>query len=134
VKHLKEAFADIARGWSSRGVGFVAINANDFEKYPDDAPAKMREDAEAFAYPFPYLVDEDQSVARAYDAACTPDFFVFGADGKLAYRGQFDGSRPGNDEPVTGADLKSALEAITAGAVAPEPQLPSMGCGIKWKA
>ncbi len=107
---------------------------NDVLNYPDDAPDKMKADAQQFGYPFPYLLDETQEVAKAYRAACTPDFFVFGQDKRLVYRGQFDDARPGNGVEVTGSDLCAALDAVLEGARAPEAQKPSIGCNIKWKA
>jgi thiol-disulfide isomerase/thioredoxin len=133
VQHVRDELARLGRGYAERGVGIVAINANDVDRYPQDGPDAMREEARAVGYPFPYLFDETQEVARAYRAACTPDFFLFDADRKLAYRGQLDASRPGNDLPVTGRDLRAALDAVLAGRSVPEPQVPSIGCGIKWK-
>lgn len=133
VKHLKSALAEAGRKLSDMNVGMVGINANDAAGYPDDAPDKMVEDAEAYGYPFPYLYDETQQVAKVYDAACTPDFYLFDKDLKLVYRGQFDDSRPGGDAPVSGADLYAAVEAMTAGGQIPAEQKPSMGCNIKWK-
>ena len=133
VKHMKRELAALASEYMSRGISFVAINSNDVENYPQDAPEYMREDAQAFGYPFPYLYDEAQAVARAYQAACTPDFFVFDQDLKCVYRGQFDDSRPGNGIPVTGKDLRNALDAILSGKPVAREQIPSMGCNIKWK-
>jgi peroxiredoxin len=133
VKHLKTAIADLAREYQQKGVGVVAISSNDVANYPDDSPEKMKDDVEAFGYPFPYLYDETQEVAKAYQAACTPDFYVFDEERQLAYRGQLDGSRPGNDEPLTGKDLRAALDAVLRGMPAPADQRPSMGCNIKWK-
>jgi thiol-disulfide isomerase/thioredoxin len=133
VRHVRSELARIGREYGERGVGIVAINANDLERYPQDGPDLMREEALAFGYSFPYLFDETQEVARAYQAACTPDFFLFDAERKLVYRGQLDGSRPGKDVPVTGQDLRAALDAVLAGRSVPEPQVPSIGCGIKWK-
>ena len=115
------------------GIGFVAINSNDVVKHPDDSPAKMKEEAKAAGYTFPYLFDESQEVAREYRAACTPDFFVFDGNRRLAYRGQLDDSRPGNNVPVTGKDLRAALDAVIAGKPVPGNQKPSIGCNIKWK-
>ena len=133
VKHLREALADFARDYREKGMAIVAISANDVESHPDDSPEAMaREKAEA-GYDFPYLFDESQAVAKAYKAACTPDFFLFDADFRLAYRGQFDDSRPGNDEPVTGNDLRAAADAVLAGKPVPEPHKPSIGCNIKWR-
>jgi peroxiredoxin len=133
VKHLREAFVQLARDYEDRGLAVVAINANDADNYPDDGPAAMRAAAEEFGYGFAYLYDEDQSIARAYKAACTPDFFLYNADRRLVYRGQFDGSRPGNDLPVDGRDLRAAIDATLAGESPSAEQLPSIGCNIKWK-
>lgn len=133
VKHVNHELVRVARDYAPRGIGFVAISSNDANKYPDDAPAKMREAALRLDYPFPYLHDETQAAARAYDAACTPDFFLFDAASKLAYRGRLDDSTPGNGRPVTGADLRTALDALLAGAAIPADQKPSMGCNIKWR-
>jgi hypothetical protein len=112
----------------------VGISANDVSTHPQDSPKKMKEDAERFGYTFAYLFDESQSVAKAYHAACTPDFFLFGPDRKLVYRGQFDDSRPGNGLPVTGRDLKAALDSVLSGKPVATEQKPSIGCNIKWKA
>ena len=133
VKHVRKAFAALAREYAARGVAVVGINSNDFEAHPDDAPAKMKLEVREAGYGFPYLVDASQSVAKAYKAACTPDFYVFDAKRKLAYRGQMDSSRPGNDKPNDGADLRAALDAVLAGKPVPERQRPSAGCNIKWK-
>jgi len=133
VKHLRKGLADFARDYRPRGVAIVAINSNDIERYPDDSPEKMAEEAGEAGYTFPYLFDETQEVARAYRAACTPDFYLFGADRRLVYRGQFDGSRPGNDIPVTGEDLRVATDALLDGREVPDDQAPSLGCNIKWK-
>ena len=133
VKHLKEALAEFGREYTDRGLGMVGINANDPERYPDDSPERMKEEAERFDYPFPYLFDADQEVAKAYGAACTPDFFLFDGEGRLVYRGQFDDSRPGNDRPVTGKDLREAADRVLAGEEVPEDQTASQGCSIKWK-
>lgn len=133
VKHIKRAFADFAREYRGKGLAIVAINANDIEAYPQDGPEQMRRDAEEFGYRFEYLLDETQDVARAYDAACTPDFFLFDAERRLVYHGQFDASRPRNHVPITGEDLRRACDAALAGKpVAPE-QTPSIGCNIKWR-
>jgi peroxiredoxin len=134
VKHIRSALAAVGRDYQQRGAAIVAISANDVKNYPDDSPEKMKEEARAAGYVFPYLYDESQAVARAYRAACTPDIFLFDKDRRLAYRGQFDDSRPGNGRPVTGRDLCAALDAVLAGRPAPEPQTPSVGCNIKWKA
>ncbi len=133
VKHVRRELAALADRWKRRGVAIVGINSNDVDAYPDDAPEAMAEEARTVGYTFPYLYDESQQVAKAYRAACTPDFFLFDADRKLAYRGQLDGSRPSNDVPVTGTDLDAAIDAVLAGEPVPEPQRPSMGCNIKWK-
>ena len=133
VKHIAGAFANLASEYQARGVAVIAINSNDAETYPDDSPAKMVEEIQFNGYTFPYLVDETQDVARAYHAVCTPDLFLFDKDRRLAYRGQFDDSRPKNDRPVTGADLRAALEAVLAGRPVSQDQKPSVGCSIKWK-
>ena len=133
VKHVRHELARLGRDYASRGVGMVAINANDAAAYPEDSPEKMRAEKASAGYPFPYLYDETQEVAKAYGAACTPDFFVFDGDRRLAYRGQLDDARPGNGEPVTGHDLRAALDALLAGQPVAETQRPSMGCNIKWK-
>lgn len=133
VKHIRAEVARFAREYAARGLAVVAINSNDIEKYPEDSPEKMAEEKAQEGYDFPYLFDETQEVAKAYRAACTPDFFLFDADRRLAYRGQFDGSRPGNEVPVTGADLRAATDAVLSGASVPDPQVPSLGCNIKWK-
>ncbi len=133
VKHLRAGFAQIVRDYAPCGAAFVAINANDAKHYPDDSPAKMAEEAKSAGYTFPYLVDETQAVAKAYHAACTPDFFLFDRGRRLVYRGQFDASRPGNGIPVTGKDLRAALDAELAGVPTSMLQSPSMGCNIKWK-
>jgi len=133
VLHIREKLVEKIRSYQQQGITVVAINSNDFDAYPDDNPKNMEIDSVKYGYTFPYLVDEQQEVAKAYGAACTPDFFLFDAQQKLVYRGQFDGARPGNNEPVTGADLSLAVEQVLAGkAVSPE-QKPSMGCNIKWK-
>lgn len=133
VKHIRAGLADLAREYQKRGAAIVAISSNDVKNYPDDSPEKMKKEVAAAGYVFPYLYDESQSVARAYQAACTPDIFVFDKNHKLAYRGQFDDSRPGNGRPVTGKDLRAALDAILQGKPVPDPQTPSIGCNIKWK-
>jgi len=133
VKHIAKGFAALAGEYQAKGVAVVAINANDVANYPDDAPAKMAEEIEARGYTFPYLFDDAQEVAKAYRAACTPDFYVFDADRQLVYRGQLDGARPGNNVPVTGADLRAALDAALAGRPPADDQKPSIGCNIKWK-
>ncbi len=133
VKLIKPALARFGRDYADKGLAMVAISSNDVAAYPADAPDKMAEDAVAFGYPFPYLFDEDQSVAKTYGAVCTPDFFLFDADRKLAYRGQFDEARPSNGAEPTGADLRAAADAVLAGRPAPVDQKPSIGCNIKWK-
>jgi hypothetical protein len=133
VKHVREELARLGRDYLPRDVAIVAINSNDAQSYPADGPRQMKEEAARWGYPFPYLVDGDQSVAKAYRAACTPDFFLFDDKRRLAYRGQLDGSRPSNDVPVDGRDLRAALEAVLDGKPAGERQVPSIGCNIKWK-
>ncbi len=133
VVHVNHEIVNMANEYKTRGLGFVVISSNDVINYPDDNPDKMRIVAKVLKYPFPYLYDESQSVAKAYDAACTPDFYLFGPDNNLAYRGRMDGSRPGNDIPVTGSDLRSAMDAVLMGLSDISPQIPSAGCNIKWK-
>lgn len=133
VKMLREALADLGRTYQKECISVVAINANDVENYPDDSPEKMVDEIMTYGYTFPYLYDESQEVAKAYHAACTPDFFLFDGDRRLYYRGQFDDARPGNDVPVTGNDLRNALDCLLAGEPAPETQKASLGCNIKWK-
>ncbi len=133
VKHIRSALAQFAREYQQRGVAIVGINSNDVDRYPDDSPERMREEVRSAGYTFPYLFDETQEVAKAYRAACTPDFFLFDRDRKLVYRGQFDDSRPGNGLPVTGRDLRAALDALLNGRPVPTDQKPSIGCNIKWK-
>ena len=133
VKHIREELARIGRDYGKRNVAIYAINSNDIDKYPADGPVEMKREAETHGYTFPYLLDEDQSVAKAYRAACTPDFFVFDGSQRLVYRGQLDDSRPSNDRPVNGSDLRAALDAVLAGDTVGERQVPSIGCNIKWK-
>ena len=133
VKHLQDGLVEVADEYIPKGVSFVAINSNDVQNYPDDSPERMKEVAEEKGYQFPYLFDETQEVARAYDAACTPDFFVYDRDLRCVYRGQFDDSRPGNGKPVTGKDMRMALDSIVAGEAIEWEQIPSIGCNIKWK-
>ena len=133
VKHVQGELARIGREYGGKGVGIVAISSNDAERYPQDGPDAMKQEAETAGYPFPYLFDEEQEVAKAYRAACTPDFFLFDADRRLIYRGQLDDSRPGNQIPVTGSDLRAALDATLAEKPVPADQKPSIGCNIKWK-
>ncbi|SOE20406.1 Peroxiredoxin [Spirosomataceae bacterium TFI 002] len=134
VIHVNEEIVKIANEFSTKGIQFIGISSNDAEKYPMDGPGAMKVHAQEVGYPFPYLYDESQEVARAYDAACTPDFYVFDNKLKLAYRGRLDASSPGNGKPLTGADLRGALNAILAEQFVSEIQYPSMGCNIKWKA
>jgi peroxiredoxin len=134
VKHVQHELARLGRDYQGRDVGIVAISANDAEAYPDDAPDSLAEMARQVGFTFPVLYDETQDVAKAYRAACTPDFFVFDASRKLVYRGQLDDSRPSNGKPVTGRDLRSALDAVLAGRPVAREQTPSIGCNIKWKA
>jgi peroxiredoxin len=133
VLHVNDELIRIVEDYRDKGVGFVGISSNDAEKYPADGPENMQAHAADIGYDFPYLYDETQEVARAYDAACTPDIYVFDGDDKLYYRGRLDGSRPKNDVPLTGSDLRAALDAALAGKPAPEKQYPSAGCNIKWK-
>jgi len=133
VQLIRHEFARYGREYTQKGIAVIAINANDVSAHPEDAPDAMRDDARRFGYTFPYLFDEDQAVAKAYQAACTPDFYLFDAQRKLYYRGQFDAARPGSDIAVTGADLRAATEALLAGAPSPADQRPSLGCNIKWK-
>jgi len=133
VKHIAAELAALGRDYGARGVAVVGINSNDVENYADDSPEMMRREAETQGYTFPYLYDETQEVAKAYRAACTPDFFLFDGDRKLVYRGQLDSSRPGSGIPVTGEDLRAALDAVLAGAAVAETQRASIGCNIKWK-
>ncbi len=133
VKHIIHELVRVAKDYMPEGIGFVAISSNDVVNYPQDHPDKMKSFATEQCFPFPYLYDESQEVAKAYDAVCTPDFDVFDADDRCVYRGQFDDSRPGNDKAVSGRDLRKSLDLILAGKAVPEDQLPSVGCNIKWK-
>lgn len=133
VIHVIEELVRVARDYQPKGVGVVAINSNDVENYPQDSPEKMKAWAQEHNFPFPYLFDPTQEVAKAYDAACTPDFSLFDAELRCVYRGRLDGSRPNNEVPVTGKDLRKALDCVLSGEPIPSPQLPSMGCNIKWK-
>ena len=133
VKHIRRGLAAFAREYQKNGLAIVAINANDVASHPDDSPAKMAEEVVAAGYTFPYLFDESQSVAKAYAAACTPDFFLFDRARRLVYRGQFDDSRPENGIPVTGKDLRAACDAALSGKPVSADQRPSIGCNIKWK-
>lgn len=130
---IKDELAKFADDYLSKGLSVVAINSNDAATYPSDSPDKMIEFAEESGFSFPYLFDETQSVAKAYQAACTPDFFLFNSDGELFYRGQFDGARPGNEQVNDGSDMRAATDALLAKNTAPENQIASLGCGIKWK-
>ncbi len=132
VKHLAVQLAQFAHEYMPKGLAIVGINSNDVANYPADSPEQMVREAEEQGYAFPYLYDETQAVAKAYHAACTPDFFLFDADHQLVYRGQFDSSRPGNNQPITGADLRAAVDAVLVDKKPSETQLPSIGCNIKW--
>ena len=134
VKHVADELARLGRDAMSRGIGVVAISSNDVATHPADSPEQMVREAEDRGYPFPYLYDETQEVAQAYHAACTPDFYLFDANRRLVYRGQLDPSRPGSDVPVTGRDLRAAVDALLAGQPPVAEQIPSLGCNIKWKA
>ena len=133
VVHIRSGLVDFGRYARDAGVPFVAISSNDVGTHPQDGPEQMAAEAKQHSFPFPYLYDESQEVAREFDAACTPDFYVFDAEGKLAYRGQFDDARPSNQIPVTGKDLRAAVDALLAGKAPTKDQRPSIGCGIKWK-
>ena len=133
VKHVQDELVKIGREYLGRGVGIVAISSNDVASHPEDSPTKLAYQAQELEFTFPYLFDESQDVARAYDAQCTPDFFLYDADGKLVYRGQLDDSRPGNGVPVTGRDLRAALDAVVEGRPISPEQRPSIGCNIKWR-
>lgn len=133
VKHVRDELARLGRDYAASDIGIVAISANDAEAYPTDAPERMAEEKAAAGYVFPYLYDESQDVARAFGAACTPDFFLFDGSGRLVYRGQLDDSRPGNDQPVTGRDLRDAIDAVLGGEPVSTLQKPSIGCNIKWR-
>ena len=133
VKHIRPRLAEVTKDLAGGGLAVVGINSNDAVAYPDDSPEAMAAEAAEWGYTFPYLVDEQQVVARAFRAACTPDFFLFDGEGRLAYRGQFDGSRPKNGLEVTGSDLMAAAEAVLDGRPVPAEQRPSIGCNIKWK-
>ena len=133
VKHIIDDFVALAKEYQGKGVAVVGINSNDVDNYPEDRPEMMAKLAQEKQLPFPYLYDASQAVAKAYRAACTPDFFLFDRGRELAYRGQMDGSRPGDGQAITGADLRAALDAVLAGRDGPDEQRPSMGCNIKWK-
>jgi len=133
VVHVNPQLVQLARDYKNKGVGFLAICANDIKTHPDDAPDKMKKQALSQGYPFPYCYDESQATAHAFDAACTPDFFIYDANERLVYRGQIDDSRPGNGIPVTGGDIRLALDCLLGGKPVPELQRPSIGCNVKWK-
>jgi peroxiredoxin len=133
VKHVQGELVKLALDYQPKGVSVIAINSNDVVNYPEDSPEKMKEVAQQYAYSFPYLYDETQEVAKAYQAACTPDFYLFDKDLKCVYRGQLDDARPKNDVPVTGKDIRAALETLLAGQPVNPNQKPSIGCNIKWK-
>jgi peroxiredoxin len=133
VRHVESAFADFAASYESRGLAVVGISANDIVNYPEDAPERLVDQIKRAGFTFPYLYDESQTVAGAYRAACTPDFFLYGAQRRLAYRGQFDDSRPKSTVEVTGDSLRVAVEAVLKGEAVPEPHYPSIGCSIKWR-
>jgi peroxiredoxin len=133
VKHVESELAKLAKDYQAKGVAFIAISANNIQDYPEDAPDKMRDNAKRLGFAFPYLYDETQEVAKAYMAACTPDFFIFDKELHCVYRGQFDDSRPGNNIPVTGKDIRTALDNILINKPVSTNQKPSMGCNIKWK-
>jgi len=134
VKHIEKSLGNLGADYASKSIGIVAISSNDAITYPADSPAGMKAQARAFGFTFPYLYDESQAVAHAFSAACTPDFFLFDKDFKLVYRGQYDSSRPGNGQPVTGEDLRAAIDTVLAGKPVSLDQRPSIGCNIKWKA
>ncbi len=133
VHHIRKELARLANDYINRDVSIIAINSNDYETHPGDSPEKMKDEIMEWGYNFPYLVDEDQSVAIAYQASCTPDFFLFDSQQQLVYRGQLDGGRPSNDIPVNGRDIRAALDTLLAGDDVSEEQVPSVGCNIKWK-
>ncbi len=133
VKHIQPELVKLAEDYIPEGVKLIAISSNDVENYPEDSPELMHDEAKKWGYPFPYLYDETQAVARAYDAACTPDFYIFNKEMKLVYRGQLDNSRPGNEKPLTGKDIRGALDELLKGNPISEDQTPSQGCNIKWR-
>ena len=133
VKHVNSELVNLSNEYSEKGISFAAISSNDVVNYPEDSPEKMKETASEMGYSFPYLYDESQEVAKAYQAACTPDFYIFDGDMKLVYRGQLDDSRPKTDIPVTGSDIRAALDNILEGEPVSSDQKPSIGCNIKWK-
>lgn len=133
VKHILSGIIDLSRDYTPKGIKFAGINSNDVQNYPDDSPEKMKELALSMNFNFPYLFDESQEVAKLYDAACTPEFHIFDKDLKCVYRGQFDSSRPGNELPVTGEDMRRALDNLLSGKEVDKNQIPGIGCNIKWK-
>ena len=133
VRHIREAFVSFAQEYQAKQAAIVAISSNDTVSHPQDGPEAMRADVEEFGYTFPYLHDDSQDVARDYQAACTPDFFLYDADRLLAYRGRFDAATPGNDVPVTGNDLRAAMDTVLAGQQPKAEQMPGIGCNIKWR-
>lgn len=133
VVHVREELARLGKDYAGKDIGIVAISANDAENYPDDSPQQLKAMAEELKFAFPFCYDESQETAKGYTAACTPDFFLFGPDRKLVYRGQLDDSRPGNGKPVTGKDLRAAIDAVLAGKPVNARQMASIGCSIKWK-
>jgi len=133
VKHVNAELVRLGNDYKNNGIGFVAISSNDIINHPDDSPGLMTQVAKQLKYPFPYLYDESQEAAKAYDAACTPDFFIYDKDLQLVYRGQLDDSRPGNEIPVTGKDIRHALDCLINNRPVPQEQRPSIGCNIKWK-
>jgi len=133
VKHIQQELAQIGKDYVNTDIGIVAISTNDASKYPDDAPDKLKEMATELGFTFPFCYDESQTTAKAYTAACTPDFFLFDATQQLVYRGQLDDSRPGNAQPVTGKDLRAAIDAVLSNTTINPDQKPSIGCNIKWK-
>lgn len=133
VKHVQSELVRLGNDYASQPLGIVAISSNDADEYPQDGPTGLRKQAAEQGFPFPYAYDETQEVAKAYDAVCTPDFFLFDGDRRLVYRGQLDDSRPGNDKPLTGRDLRSAIDAVLSGQPVASQQKPSVGCNIKWK-
>jgi len=133
VKHVQTGLVELANDYIPKGISFIAINSNDIKNYPEDSPENMKNVAKKLGYPFPFLFDDTQEVAKAYDATCTPDFFIFDKDLKCVYRGQMDDSRPGNGKLVTGKDIRDVLNNLLVGKPVSEDQLPSIGCNIKWK-
>ena len=133
VKHIEKGLGELSKDYADQPLAIVAISSNDATTHPADSPAGLKQQAESYGFVFPYLYDETQAVAHAYKAACTPDFFLFDGDFRLVYRGQFDSSRPGSGIPVTGQDLRAAIDLVLAGKPVPEGQRPSIGCNIKWK-